>query len=52
MDKLKLEDFDWGWMGSDDIEIVIKGEITNLGEYHRKQIINEIFVQGLYEKFF
>lgn len=52
MDKLKLEDFDWGWMGSDDIEIVIKGEIKNLGEYHREQIINEIFVQELYEKFF
>jgi FkbM family methyltransferase len=52
MDKLKLENFDWGWMDSDNVEINIRGEITTLGRYHKEHIINEIFLQGLYEKFF
>jgi FkbM family methyltransferase len=52
MDKLKLENFDWGWMDSDNVEIDIRGEITTLGKYHKKHIISEIFIQSLYEKFF
>lgn len=52
MDKLKLENFDWGWMDSDNVEINIRGEMKTLGKYHKENIINEIFNQGLYEKFF
>ena len=52
MDKLKLENFDWGWMDSDNVEINIRGEITTFCRYHKEHIINEIFLQGLYEKFF
>jgi FkbM family methyltransferase len=52
MDKLKLENFDWGWMDSDNVKMNIQGEITTLGKYHKKHIISEIFIQGLYEKFF
>jgi FkbM family methyltransferase len=52
MDKLKLENFDWGWMDSDNVEINIRGEITTLGKYHKKHIMSEIFILGLYEKFF
>lgn len=41
MDKLNLENFDWGWMSS-----------SPLGLYHQQQIINEIFGQNVYERFF
>jgi hypothetical protein len=40
MDKLSLDNFDWGWMDSGD------------GLFHKEHIIGEIFLQGLYEKFF
>jgi FkbM family methyltransferase len=40
MDKLSLDNFDWGWMDSGD------------GIFHKEHIIGEIFIQGLYEKFF
>jgi len=52
MDKLKLEDFDWGWMDSDNVEINIGGQLTTSGRYHKEHIIGEIFIQELYEKFF
>lgn len=52
MDKLKLENFDWGWMDSNTVEVSIDGEITTLGKYHKENMINEIFVQGIYERFF
>jgi FkbM family methyltransferase len=52
MDKLKLENFDWGWMDSNTVQVSIDGEITTLGKYHKENMINEIFVQGLYERFF
>lgn len=52
MDKLKLENFDWGWMDKDNVLLNINGETISSGQYHKKHIIEEIFIQNLYEKFF
>ena len=52
MDKLKLEDFDWGWMDSDQDFLYINGEHTTWGQYHKKHIIDEIYIRNMYEKFF
>ena len=40
MDKLTLDNFDWGWMSYD------------AGLFHQQQIINEIYGQNIYEKHF
>jgi FkbM family methyltransferase len=54
MDKLKLENFDWGWMDEPCNEIYMfdQGNPVTLAEFHRKQIISEIFDNSIYEKFF
>ena len=43
MDKLSLDNFDWGWMNDSN---------SFIGQYHKGKIIQEIYTLGLYEKFF
>lgn len=54
MDKLSLENFDWGWMSKDSDEVYIypDGSIISSAKFHREQIIQEIFKDAIYEKFF
>lgn len=54
MDKLSLENFDWGWMTNDSDEVYIypDGTVISSAKYHREQIIQEIFSNSIYEKFF
>ena len=42
MDKINLDNFDWGWMNGD----------SESSKYHKNQIIEEIFTQRAYERFF
>ena len=42
MDKINLDNFDWGWMNGD----------SESSKYHKNQIIEEIFNQRAYERFF
>lgn len=42
MDKINLDNFDWGWMNRD----------SESSKYHKNQIIEEIFTQRAYERFF
>lgn len=46
--------FDWGWMDNSTDQIIRtnSGEILGLGEYHKRGMINEIFINKQYEKFF
>lgn len=39
---MNLDKFDWGWMGGD----------SDSSKYHKNQIIEEIFIQKAYERFF
>lgn len=54
MDKLNLESFDWGWMGrqSDELYVFSDGSSMTSSQFHREQIIKEIFDNRIYEKFF
>lgn len=54
MDKLSLESFNWGWMGNDSGELITFPDGTSIlsSQFHREQIINEIFNSNIYEKFF
>lgn len=57
-----LENFDWGWMdelvmipdnsGHYMVHFDKSGVETPMGEYHKNSIINEIFIDKCYEKFF
>lgn len=51
---IKLKNFDWGWMNepTDTHIIMPDGSQKSMGEYHRDSIIQEIFVDKCYEKFF
>lgn len=42
MDKLSLDNFNWGWMN----------ESSESGLFHKEHIISEIFIQEVYERFF
>ena len=60
---IDLTNFDWGWM-NEPVKYNVNGEIqylwhinpdeslTHMGEYHKNSIIQEIFVEKCYEKFF
>ena len=54
MDKLNLDNFDWGWMSreTDEVYVYPDGTVISSSNYHRNQIINEIFNNSIYEKFF
>jgi FkbM family methyltransferase len=39
---MNLDNFNWGWMNDG----------SEMGEYHKTQITNEIFIQKVYERFF
>lgn len=60
MDKLSLDNFDWGWMkqpvevneGNFLYHIFNDGNKKHMSHYHRDSIIEEIFNEKLYEKFF
>ena len=43
MERYNLENFDWGWMEHEDVDIH--------GWSHKRRIIDEIYEQRLYEKF-
>jgi FkbM family methyltransferase len=51
---IDLSNFDWGWMDepTDLVHIYNDGREQHMGEYHKLSIINEIFEQKCYEKFF
>lgn len=51
---IDLSNFDWGWMlePSDQVFTHFDGRVQPMGEYHRDTIINEIFLQKAYERFF
>jgi len=42
MNKIDINNFNWGWMEKDPVS----------GEYHKNCMIDEIFVQKIYERFF
>ena len=60
MDKLSLDNFDWGWMNQPmEVEpnrfvyhIYSDGTKKHMSHYHRDSIIEEIFNEKVYEKFF
>lgn len=54
MDKLDLQNFDWGWMGKDSLSSYIHpdGRVQPSSEFHKQQIIQEIYTLNMYEKFF
>ena len=45
---IDLSNFDWGWMDRPPVA----NTITSLGEYHKTQMIEEIFESRGYEKIF
>jgi FkbM family methyltransferase len=51
---INLENFDWGWMNEpSDIYVVTRNGLhKSMSDYHRDSIIQEIFVDKCYEKFF
>jgi FkbM family methyltransferase len=52
--EVNLENFDWGWMseGSNISHIHLNGDLEEIGNYHKRVIINEIYTQRVYERFF
>lgn len=60
MDRLSLDNFDWGWMdkplkvGPNNFvfQILSDGTKKHMSHYHRDSIIQEIFNEKIYEKFF
>jgi FkbM family methyltransferase len=50
---IDYSNFDWGWMDepSDYIIQVSSGEIYTVGEFHKRGMISEIFVNSNYERF-
>lgn len=50
---IDYSNFDWGWMDepSDYIIQVPSGEIYTVGEFHKRGMISEIFVNSNYERF-
>lgn len=60
MDRLSLENFDWGWMNQPMevkpnrfvYHIYSDGTKKHMSHYHRDSIIEEIFNKKIYEKFF
>jgi len=51
---IDLTNFNWGWMDepSDTYHIMSDGSHKGMGQYHKDSIIQEIFVDKCYEKFF
>ena len=54
---IDLSKFDWGWMDRPPVEnkkefITTSDKVTPLGEYHKTQMIKEIFESRGYEKIF
>ena len=51
---INLDKFDWGWMDgiNDTTHIHLDGRHEDIGQYHKNTIINEIFIQKVYERFF
>ena len=49
-----LETFDWGWMEkpSESYHIMPNGTHKEMGEYHKESMIQEIFIDKCYERFF
>mgnify|MGYP003653116790 CR=1 FL=1 len=51
---IDLTNFNWGWMDEPSLtyHVMPNGEHKDMGEYHKESIIQEIFVDKCYEKFF
>lgn len=50
---INLENFDWGWMDKPTNQTLSRDGITkSYGQWHKDAIIQEIFQDKLYEKFF
>lgn len=51
---IDYSNFDWGWMDEPTDIIVVKpdGEVFGLGEFHKQGMIQEIFTDRCYEKYF
>lgn len=58
---IDISNFDWGWMNEGLLSSDGKGYLLHihpdgseelLNEYHKKSLINEIFVRKIYEKYF
>ena len=49
-----LETFDWGWMGkpSESYHVMRDGTHKDMGQYHKDSMIQEIFIDKCYERFF
>ena len=51
---MDIDGFDWGWMGKPTnlTHLDNNGVLQDLSEFHKKSIIQEIFKDKIYEKFF
>ena len=49
-----LETFDWGWMEkpSESYHVMRDGTHKDMGQYHKDSMIQEIFIDKCYERFF
>jgi FkbM family methyltransferase len=49
-----LTNFNWGWMDEPSLvyHVMSNGEHKHMGQYHKESIIQEIFIDKCYEKFF
>lgn len=49
-----LETFDWGWMEkpSESYHLMSDGTHKDMGQYHKDSMIQEIFIDKCYERFF
>jgi len=50
---MDLTGFDWGWMDEPTSQTIVdkEGKETPLGQYHKHSIIQEIFIDKIYEKY-
>jgi FkbM family methyltransferase len=51
---IDYSNFDWGWMDEPTIQTIYfpDGREYSLGEYHKRGMIQEIFIDSCYEKYF
>jgi FkbM family methyltransferase len=54
MDKINLDNFNWGWMDepTNTYQVMDDGSHKHMGQYHKDCIIYEIFTNKCYERFF
>ena len=54
MDKVNLDNFDWGWMDepTEAYRILEDGSYKYMGQFHKDAIVQEIYVDNCYERFF